>query len=116
MSQQALAQHGQPTPEEGIEPDDLNTVMIVTIGLVSTVLLIASVLGVTAMVDFYQSGQVEQKVNAAEYSVAKNSLIDQETKLNEYSQPDPAKEVYTIPIDLAKKLVVKELQQDTSEN
>lgn len=116
MSEQSSAQAALVQPEEGIEPDDLNTTMIVTIGLVSSVLVLASVLGVTAMVDYYQAGEVDQKVNAAVYELAKNSKIDQENKLNEYSQPDPTAEVYSIPITLAKKLVVSELQEKASDN
>lgn len=111
-----------PQPEVGIEPDDLDTRMIVAIGLVSTALLVASVLGVTALVDQFQSVQVEEKVydnrasnlsyflgEAEGYGSADDVVRIQNNELSGYGKTQQPGQ-YTIPIDEAKDLVLKDLR------
>lgn len=111
---QATAQQ-QRQPEEGIEPDDLDATTIVAVGLISTVLLVACVLGVTALFDGFQRSQVNAKL----YSIEKNSITygngeavmdAQRNDLNGYGQLAGQEGVYRIPIDRAKQLVLQELQ------
>ncbi len=111
MTEQAAQQAAAlPQPEEGIEPDDLNTTMIVAIALISTALLLASVLGVTALVDTYQAMEVERPLKQAQFGSATSVLTAQENQLNAYSQDTNKPGVYYIPINEAKRLVVEELQ------
>jgi len=113
MSEQTTNQAGNhPQAEVGIEADDLNTPMIVAIGLISTALLLVSVLGVTWLVDYSQASEVEQKVYQVPYGSAKSVLNEQSQKLNEFKAIDASAGVYSIPIDVAKKLVVAELKAE----
>ncbi|MEM6329760.1 MAG: hypothetical protein AAF790_05880 [Planctomycetota bacterium] len=107
-AQQAAA---LPQPEEGIEPDDLNTTMIVAIGLISTALVLASVLGLTALVGGFEAGEVERKVNQAVYGDAESAINEQRQALSAAARPNTNEPgVYSIPISHAKKLVVQELR------
>ncbi|MEM6799190.1 MAG: hypothetical protein AAF589_06720 [Planctomycetota bacterium] len=115
MTSQAEAQQLQ--PEEGIEPDDLDAKMIVAIGLISTALLVASVLGVTALVDRFESKQVSTKVYQAGPSITYGNPDDvytsQQQGLSGYDKALDSPGRYLIPIDRAKELVVKELSAPT---
>lgn len=110
MSDHAAEVSALPQPEHGIESDDLNTTMIVAVGLISTALLLASVLGVTALVDSFQAIEVNQKVNDTPYSDANEVFRQQRLKLNETAADPTNPEVHTIPISEAKRLVVQELR------
>lgn len=98
--------------EPGIEMDDTDVTSIVVIGLVSTVLVLCSALGVTALYDHWTSQLSNKRVVQAEYTEAKLELDKQETMLHPtIPVVDPATGAHTIPIDHAKILVVKEMSE-----
>lgn len=109
-----------PQPEAGIEPDDLDTKMIVAIGLISTALLIASVLGVTALVDQFESLEVNEKVYQAAGSgdleadgskvLDADKLVDLQQAQLDGTAPLEADGPTMMPIEEAKKLVLEELK------
>lgn len=117
------SQDNQPTPqqvpeqgpEQGIEADDLNTPMIVVVGLISTVLLICSVLGVMAFFDHYLMLQQEVQVTQAIYSDSETAIAEQQNRLNGYKIVDEKAGRYSIPIDRAMEIVVKELNSQADE-
>lgn len=111
-------------PEPGVEDDDLDTGSIVTIGLISTALLIASVLGVTALVDRFENAEantqaaeqeplvVVQNEGGIVYDTPSSVEAEQKMTLAEYTATDTG---YTIPIERAKMLVLKDLKQNQPE-
>lgn len=105
-------------PEPGVEPDDLNVGSIVTIALISTLLLVASVLGVTTLVDRFDVSQ-DQAKNAEVtpkglyfngelvFRTPDDALNDQVQELNGYKAKDDG--TFVIDIDRAKELVAADL-------
>lgn len=100
-------------PEGGIEPDDLNTTTIVVVALISTALLLASVLGVTALVEGYGAYERAEKVLTPRADAASSALTEQRDTLNAWGY-DAGKGTYQIPIEEAKKLVVDEFRRERS--
>ncbi|MEM1303336.1 MAG: hypothetical protein AAGG46_00480 [Planctomycetota bacterium] len=99
-----------PTDEPGVEMDDTDATTIVVIGLVSTILVVCSVLGVTALYDRWTTQLNAERVIGAAYSDSKNALAEQDNQLNGAPREiDPTKGVYSIPIDRAMSLVVREM-------
>lgn len=101
----------------GVEEDDTDSMSIVLIGLVSTVLVLASALGVTAMFEWYKGKLVGEKVTAAVYSEAESALREQDLALKGAARKNdklPGK--YIIPINQAMSLVVSELQNGELQN
>ncbi|MEN1679757.1 MAG: hypothetical protein AAGJ46_09190 [Planctomycetota bacterium] len=111
-------------PEGGVEDDDLDTGSIVTIGLISTALLIASVLGVTALVDRFENAEANTQAAEQEplvvvqndggivYDTPDGVEAEQKMTLAEYTATDSG---FTIPIERAKMLVLKELKEAKAE-
>lgn len=109
MTEAALT---QPQPEEGIEPDDLDTKSIVAVGLISTALLVASVLGVTALVDQFERVEVKSKVYEVEtgsltYGDEAATVAQQQLELDGEAELADKPGVTLTPIDEVKKLVVE---------
>lgn len=101
--------------QPGVEADDTNATTIVVIGLVSTVLLLCSVLGVTALYDAAVSSLNKDRVIGAQYSASETAVAEQDNQL--YGSPravNAAAGVYSIPIDHAMTLVVQEMNSKQS--
>ncbi|TWT36956.1 hypothetical protein KOR34_19010 [Posidoniimonas corsicana] len=105
-----------PPAESGVEADDLNTTTIVVVGLISTALVLASALGVKALYSAYINIDSAKKALVATASEADSLVQQQDSSLlgapHEIAgQPG----VYSMRIDDAMKLVVKELSAEQSQ-
>ena len=107
------------TSEPGIEMDDTDATSIVVIGLVSTVLVLCSALGVTALYDYTAnsiiSGRQQEVTETSQYDYiwTANNLHAQEIMINGSPRVlDATKGVYSIPIDRAMGLVLKEMKAE----
>ena len=101
-----------PPAESGVESDDLNNMTIVVVGLVSTALVLASALGIKTLFSTYVALDSEKKANIVKYTEAESVLIQQDESLYGAPHEMPGKTgVYSLPINQAMDLVVKELKQ-----
>ena len=90
------------------ERDDLNVPMIATVGAVSVILTIASVLAVQALYFIYANSETERKVVQAPTANADSRLAEQEAQLSRYGWVNREEGTVTIPIDRAMQLVVED--------
>ncbi len=106
---------GQPVPEPGVEPDGVDTPTLLMWGFVSVAIVIGVMFGAAALYFAQQNKLDAQRVVAPPYLDSNKVITDQEGVLASYAPPASEGKPYTIPIDLAKKLVVKELQNKAAE-
>lgn len=90
------------------EQENLNIPMITTIGIISVVLTIVSVIGVQALYYNYANAEVSRKVVEAPTYDADSKFAEQIAKISRYSWVNRQEETVTIPIDRAMRLVVQE--------
>ena len=90
------------------EQENLNIPMIATVGVVSVVLTAATVIAVQALYFNYAADEIERKVVAAPTADADSKLAEQIAKLSRYSWANREKQIVTIPIERAMRLVVQE--------
>lgn len=109
MSEIAAEHAEQRTHEEGVEADDVNSLSIAVVGLVSTALVLASALGVQALYNSYWDMLNQQRVVDTPYTAAQAALTEQENKLSRYRKPSGASTAYSVPIEEAMSIVVKEI-------
>ncbi len=98
------------TPEEGVEPDGLDTPTIVMWGFVSVVLVVSVMLGAAALFYGAQSKLNEERIVAPKYANSEDVVIAQQGVLASYAPPASEGKPYRIPIDVAEKLVLDELK------
>ena len=107
-----MSESKQPTAEPGVEGDDIGATTIVVVGLISTALVLASVLGVTALYDATVGSFQEERLVGVKYSETEDILTQHDNTLNGSPKViDAEKGTYRIPIDLAMKLVVSEMSE-----
>lgn len=94
------------------EKDILDIPMIVTVSIVSTVLTIASVIGVQALYNSYADREIERKVTLAPTADADSKLAEQDAKLAKYGWVNREQGKVVIPIDRAMNLVVTDYAAD----
>ena len=90
------------------EKDNFDIPMIVTAGIVSVALTIASVMGVQALYYGYQIQEVDRKVTSRPTTSANSKLAEQDAKLARYAWTDREKGKVVIPIERAMTLTAKE--------
>lgn len=94
------------------EKENLDVPMIVTAGIVSVALTVASVIGVQALYYAYQKQEVEQKVTSRPATTANSKLAEQDAKLARYAWADREKGIVVIPIERAITLTAKEYAEE----
>ena len=90
------------------EKDNLDIPMILTVGIVSTVLTAACVIGVQALYYNYELRETDRKVTSLPTSDASSKLAEQDAKLTKYGWANREQGKVIIPIDRAMDLVVKD--------
>ncbi len=98
------------TREEGVEPDGLNALKIAIAGLISVFLTIATVLLTVAIFGYFEHLQTVEKVEKAPYAEQLRMIAEQESRISQFAPPAAAGGFYTIPIERAKELVLREVQ------
>ena len=94
------------------EKENLDIPMIVTAGIVSVALTVASVIGVQALYYAYQQQEVERKVTSRPTTSANSKLAEQDAKLARYAWADREKGKVVIPIERAMALMAKEYSEE----
>ena len=90
------------------EKENLDIPVIVTAGIVSVVLTVASVIGVQALYYAYQNQEVVRKVTSRPTTIANSKLAEQDAKLARYAWADREKGRVVIPIERAMTLTTEE--------
>ena len=93
------------------EKENLDIPMVLTVGIVSVVLTVASVIGVQALYYSYQNQEVDRKVTSLPTSSANSKLAEQDAKLARYAWADREKGKVVIPIERAMTLTAKEYEE-----
>lgn len=88
-----------------VEKENLDIPMILTIGIVSTVLTAAAVLGVQALYLSFAQAETTRKVTLAPTVDADSKLAEQDAKLASYGWANRQQGQVVIPIDRAMELV-----------
>ena len=83
------------------EKENLDIPLILTIGIVSTVLTAASVIGVQALYQAYASKELDRKVTFAPTADADSKLAEQDAKLAKYGWANRESGQVIIPIERA---------------
>ena len=94
------------------EKENLDIPMIVTAGIVSVALTVASVVGVQALYYTYQKQEVERKVTSRPTTSANSKLAEQDAKLARYAWADREKGKVVIPIERAMALTAREYSEE----
>ena len=94
------------------EKENLDITMILTAGIVSVALTVASVIGVQALYYAYQQQEVERKVTSRPTTSANSKLAEQDAKLARYAWADREKGKVVIPIERAMALMAKEYSEE----
>ena len=94
------------------EKENLDITMILTAGIVSVALTVASVIGVQALYYAYQQQEVERKVTSRPTTSASSKLAEQDAKLARYAWADREKGKVVIPIERAMALMAKEYSEE----
>ena len=89
-----------------IEKDVLDIPMIATVGIVSVVLTVATIIGVQALYHSYASFESNRKVILAPNVSADSKLAEQDAKLAKYGWANREKGQVIVPIDRAMSAVV----------
>lgn len=105
----------QPVPEEGVEPDGINSPTLVMWGFVSVVITISVMLAAAALFFQTQNAWDEERVIAPIYLEAKDKIDDQLGLLSSYAPPNAEGQPYKIPIDIAKELILAEAQSKAAD-
>lgn len=90
------------------EKENLDIPMILTAGIVSVALTVASVIGVQALYYAYQNTEVDRKVTSLPTADADSKLAEQDAKLARYAWANREKGQTVIPIERAMRLTAKE--------
>lgn len=93
-----------------VEKQNINIPLIVTVGLVSSVLIFVIIIGVEAW--FYNELEDERVIKhqgQVNWKLTDQEMAQQE-KLQTYRKVDDAKQTVTIPIDQAIKLTAKKYE------
>lgn len=98
------------TREEGVEPDGLNAIKIAIVGLISVFITVATVLFTIALFGYFEHRQTVEKVEQAPYAEQLRMIAEQESRISQFAPPAADGGFYTIPIERAKELVLKEVQ------
>lgn len=91
-----------------VEQDNLDVPMIVTAGIVSTVLTIASVVGVQALYADFANAEIERKVITRPTVQSNSKLAEQDAKLAQYGWADRETGKVVIPVERAMQQIVRE--------
>ena len=102
------ATHQHSIPEEGVEPMGVNAIAMAFWGVISTAIVIATMLVAVATTHEMENYLNQKKVINVTNAAARNAIALQQDVLN--SKPIAEGDSYRIPISLAKKLIVNELQ------
>ncbi len=86
------------------EKENLDIPMILTAGIVSVALTVASVIGVQALYYAYQGSEMDRKVTSLPTSEANSKLAEQDAKLARYAWANREKGHTVIPIERAMRL------------
>ena len=90
------------------EKDNFDIPMIATVGIVSTVLTAACVIGVQALYYSYELRETDRKVTTLPTADANSKLAEQDAKLAKYGWANREQGKVVIPIERAMDLVVDE--------
>ncbi len=90
------------------EEENLNVPMIATVGIVSVLVTAATVIAVQALYYNYATAETQRKVVEAPTADGDSKLAEQLAKLSRYSWSNREKDIVTIPIERAMRLVVQE--------
>ncbi len=96
--------------------DDINTPMVMVVGVVSVVALVATVIGIQTLYYNQELAEEQRKVIAIDELDAKNLLAEQEATLNRAGWLNRNEGKIAIPIERAMKLVVDELHTEAKED
>ena len=99
-----------------IEKENLHMPMIITVGIVSVLLTVASVFAVQALYLNYADAEYQRKVVQPVVVQADSKLAEQEAALSRYGWLNRQEKVVAIPIDRAMDLVVSQLGYPTAED
>jgi len=91
-----------------VESENLDIPLILTAGVVSVVLTVASVIGVNALYYGYLGLEVDRKVTSLPAADANSKLAEQDAKLARYAWADREKGQTVIPIEKAMELTAKD--------
>lgn len=105
----------QPVPEEGVEPDGINTPALVMWGFVSVVITVSLMLAAAALFFQAQNRLDEERVIAPLYFDAEKVISDQRGVLSSYASPNAEGQPYKIPIDIAQELILAEAQSEAAD-
>lgn len=105
----------QPIPEEGVEPDGINTPTLVVWGFVSVVITVCVMLAASALFFQAQNRLDEERVVAAPYFDSDKVISDQRGVLSSYASPSAEGKPYKIPIEVAKGLILAEKQSEAAD-
>ena len=84
---------------------DVNTPVIVTIGIVSALLLIVVAIGLEAWFRSEEQSQMAVMSRRAVYMPLVSQTLEQQSKINGYRWIDSQKQIAAIPIEEAMKIV-----------
>ena len=91
--------------------NDTNTPMLALVGVVSTILLFALIVGLQVLYYALAERDYERKVIQIPTAASDGILAEQEIQLTQYGWLDRAQNKVAIPIDRAMERVVTELQR-----
>ncbi len=97
--------------EPGIEPDGVASMTVLIAGVVSVVLVVATILVATAVYNEATATLTEERIYAPKDMDAAKSLTEQLGSISEYAAPSNLNPNYQIPIEVAMQKVVAELGQ-----
>jgi hypothetical protein len=109
MSETASTPHA---PEAGIEPDGLDTPQIVMWGFISVMIVVGVMLGAAALFNQVQSNLNQERIVAPTFSNVEETVTAQQGLLADYAPPATEGGSYRIPIELAEKLVLRDLKKE----
>ena len=99
----------------GVEEDNLDTAAIALWSFVSVIGVVIVILVAVALYNQRDQLLYRTRVVAADTVEANQALHEQRGLLADYRAPQPGSDYYIIPVDEAKKLVLKELAQEKSD-
>lgn len=108
-----------PPQEPGVESDDLHTTTIAMVGLISAALVLACALGVQALYETYVQIDRDAKYENPKYAASSVDTQIQAQRDTLYGSPRAVQGqsgVYTLPIDDAMALIVKEVSEGQQDN
>ncbi len=90
--------------------DDIDTKMVATVGVVSVLIVVGSILAIQVLYNNFDRAEAERKVIAVESADVRNLLAEQEARLNRAGWIDRQQGLIAIPIERAMELVVEEMR------